>query len=247
MKIFACNYKSAILLIVTGCGFNYTFGQKAIYNAGYKEYKAVDSLRRYKPAAVKEAPLFYRPEEIDVWYPARINPGNRPLDYRYFLSLFERRANTFQDSVKYNGLADELMKHFTIAGGGTDMHIKTKSYKDARAIDGSFPLIIYMSSYNGMSYENVPLFENLASHGYIVVSISSIGRYPGNMTTKYPDALEQVKDAEFALRLLRTQNIDTSNIGVIGYSYGGVAAALSAMKDKSIKAVLSLDGSAMHY
>lgn len=98
-----------------------------------------------------------------------------------------------------------------------------------------------------MSYENVPLFENIASHGYVVVSITSVGRYPGNMTTKYPDVLEQVKDAEFAVNVLKEKHTDTSRIGVIGYSYGGLAAAILAMRNKFVKAVLSLDGSETHY
>ncbi len=33
-----------------------------------------------------------------------------------------------------------------------------------------------------MSYENLHLFEKLAGHGYIVACITSVGRYPGNMS-----------------------------------------------------------------
>jgi CarboxypepD_reg-like domain/Chlorophyllase len=145
---------------------------------------------------------------------------------------------------------DELQQHFTIATGSkSNTSVKTKSFLEATAVPGHFPLIIYLSSYNGMSYENIPLFENLASHGFIVLSISSIGRYPGNMTTRFPDVLEQVKDAEFACHLITKQNkdADTSKIAVIGYSYGGIAAALLAMKNRSVQAILSLDGSELHH
>ena len=220
-----------------------------IYAAGYREYKATDSSRRYKPGVANGSRLFYRPEEIDVWYPAKADAGSKPLTYKYFLSLFERRANSFQDSVKYTGLADELLQHFTVGTDGHQTNITTKSFPGVTPAPGHFPVIIYFSSYNGMSYENVPLFENLASHGYIVLSISSIGRYPGNMTLQYLDVIEQVKDAEFALRLTgeRDKNTDTTKLGIIGYSYGGVAAALLAMENKQVKAVLSLDGSEVHY
>ncbi|WP_426668958.1 carboxypeptidase-like regulatory domain-containing protein [Mucilaginibacter sp. McL0603] len=219
---------------------------KGIYRVGYREYKLKDTSRKYKPGVSKENALFFRPVEMDVWYPAKVSSNNSPLAFRFFVSLNERRANSFQDSIKYNGLTDELMQHFTIADKNSSGYSKTMSYPNAEEIKGRFPLIIYMAAYNGMSYENVPLFETLASNGYIVISISSIGRYPGNMTTKYPDVLEQVKDADFAVRHMDNKNIDTSKIGLIGYSYGGLAGILLSMHNQSVKAMLSLDGSEMH-
>ena len=56
-----------------------------------------------------------------------------------------------------------------------------------------------MTAFNGMSYENFSLFEALAKKGFIVVSISSIGRFPGDMTMKKADLMEQVNDAVAAL------------------------------------------------
>jgi hypothetical protein len=44
-----------------------------------------------------------------------------------------------------------------------------------------------MTAFNGMSYENFTLFESLAKKGFIVVSVSSIGRFPGDMTMKKAD------------------------------------------------------------
>ena len=100
------------------------------YNAGYRQYKATDSSRRYKPGAPKGTPLFYRPAEIDVWYPASGSRASQPIPYRYFLSLYERRANSFQDSVKYTGLADELLQHFTIGNDRSKASPETKSFLD---------------------------------------------------------------------------------------------------------------------
>jgi hypothetical protein len=48
-----------------------------------------------------------------------------------------------------------------------------------------------MTAFNGMSYENFALFEALANKGFVVVSISSIGRFPGDMTMKKADLMEQ--------------------------------------------------------
>lgn len=217
------------------------------YTAGYQEYKLTDSSRHYKSGAAKGNPLFFQPLEIDVWYPAQVAPNHTPLDYAYFVSLLERRANSFQDSVKYQGLSKELSLHFAMGNMPSGKAIKTRSFAGITPVKGNFPLIIYFSSMNGMSYENIPLFENLASHGYVVVAISSIGRYPGNMSTKFPDIMEQVADAEFALDFFKDKGIDTTKIGLAGYSYGGIAAIFMALKHPDIRTILSLDGSEKHY
>jgi CarboxypepD_reg-like domain/Dienelactone hydrolase family len=105
-----------------------------------------------------------------------------------------------------------------------------------------------MCAYNGMSYENLQLFEFLAAHGYIVACITSVGRYPGNMSTKPADLMEQVNDGYFVMNYLKPMAlIDSTKIGAIGYSWGGLAALLLSMKTPDVKAVLSLDGSEMHY
>jgi len=99
-----------------------------------------------------------------------------------------------------------------------------------------------------MSYENISLFEKLVSHGYVVACITSVGRYPGNMSTKNEDLMEQVWDGSFAVHLLKSwNNIDTNKIGLAGYSWGGLASLILALNQQDIRAILSLDGSEMHY
>jgi predicted acyl esterase len=97
---------------------------------------------------------------------------------------------------------------------------------------------------NAMSYENYPLFESLAKKGYVVASISSIGRYPGNMTMQLKDLREQIADAKFIKAYLMMHRICSGKAALIGYSWGGLAAILLAMEDPSAyRAVVSLNGS----
>jgi dienelactone hydrolase len=99
-----------------------------------------------------------------------------------------------------------------------------------------------------MAYENTRLFEDLAQKGYVVLSISSIGRYPGDMTMKKEDLMEQVQDACFAIKhLSRESNVNTAKVGIVGYSWGGLAGALLATKLKIAACVVSLDGSEFHH
>jgi hypothetical protein len=108
--------------------------------------------------------------------------------------------------------------------------------------------VVYLASYNGMGYENTHLFEDLASKGFIVVSINSIGRYPGDMTMKNADLIEQVIDADFAIKLLsKDEQVDTSKIGIVGYSWGGLAGAMLANRTPVATCLVSLDGSEFHH
>jgi uncharacterized protein YifE (UPF0438 family) len=105
-----------------------------------------------------------------------------------------------------------------------------------------------MTAFNGMSYENFALFEALAKQGFVVVSISSIGRFPGDMTMKKADLMEQVDDAVTALNVLK-QNpyIDVTKIGIVGYSWGGLAGVVLAGKVPGAHCLVSLEGSEFHH
>jgi len=223
-----------------------------LYKVGYQSIITIDSGRTYKPGISRSDKFYYRPVEIDIWYPA-INTGNKlPIQYGEFLNLLEQRSNRFQDDTIYKSLTTELVQYLGINLNIGDTSIltrlKTASYQNADALQEQFPLILYMSAYNGMSYENLNLFEWLSGHGFIVASITSVGRYPGNMSTKSGDLMEQVYDGYFVMNLLKSRaNVDSTKIGVIGYSWGGLAAFVLAIKTMDIKAVLSFDGSEMHY
>ncbi|MEP6465012.1 MAG: carboxypeptidase-like regulatory domain-containing protein [Parafilimonas sp.] len=223
------------------------------YAAGYKSIILKDSTRIYKPDTSEKDSLHFKPLEIDVWYPAVSGKGDdTAMNYLEFVKMLQERSNKFQNDTVFTGLTSELLQYININLQISDtsklLHLKTNSYKNAIPAEKHFPLIIYQCAYNGMSYENIPLFEQLASNGFIVACITSVGRYPGNMTTKAEDLMEQVYDGLFALHKLETDiNVDSTKIGVIGYSWGGLASLLMTMNDTNIKAYLSLDGSEMFY
>lgn len=234
-----------------------TFSQNVqtaqVYTAGYKNIVIIDSSRIYKPNSSLTNSLYFRPLEIDVWYPAVAQKLDADaMKYIEFVKLLQERSNRFQNDTVYNNLTSELVQYINVNLQISDtsklLNLKTNSYKNAFPFNKQFPLVIYQCAYNGMSYENIPLFEQLASNGFVVACITSVGRYPGNMTTKPEDLIEQVKDGFFAKQYLKTSsNIDSAKIGSIGYSWGGLSSLLMAMNDKNIKANLSLDGSEMFY
>jgi hypothetical protein len=168
------------------------------------------------------------------------------------LGLLESRANYYTASNAGNGITQQIAQYFCDGLQCSDsikvLNFKTQSYKNADPIENKFPLVIYLSAFNGMSYENFSFFEELAKKGFVVASISSIGRYPGDMTMKSEDLMEQVNDAIASLDNLKgSSNIDFTKIGIIGYSWGGLSGSILASKIQNAACLISFDGSEFHH
>jgi hypothetical protein len=244
-------YSLIISLLLISCSQTKTEKNES-YIAGFKTIHIVDKSRTYKPNTDTSDYLHYRPIDIDIWFPADSPAAVSNLSVRDLLGLLEQRANYYTASHAGDGITQQLAQYFCEGFKCSDstrlLNFKTNSFKNADASNGKFPLIIYMTAYNGMSYENFSLFEALAKHGFAVASISSIGRFPGDMTMKKADLMEQVYDAVSALDVLKQNpNIDFTKIGIVGYSWGGLAGAVLAGKIPNVSCLVSLDGSEFHH
>jgi dienelactone hydrolase family protein len=222
------------------------------YQAGFTTIHTTDTSRLYKPKTDTSDYLHYRPIDIDIWYPAFSSGADTQLLVCNLLALLETRANYYSASNIGNGVTAQLAQFFCQAFKCSDtsklLNFKTSSFKNAKAANGKFPLVIYMTAFNGMSYENFLLFEELSKQGFVVVSISSIGRFPGDMTMKKEDLMEQVNDAVISLNVLkRNPNIDFNKIGIVGYSWGGLAGAVLADKIPNVHCLVSYEGSEFHH
>jgi DNA-binding ferritin-like protein (Dps family) len=222
------------------------------YIAGFKIIQTKDSSRVYKPNTGATDYLHFRPIDIDLWYPANASTKDTSILFRNILGLLEKRANYYTASDAANGITQQIAQSICDAFKCSDstkvLNFKTQTFKNAKPVEDKFPLIIYLSAYNGMSFENFTLFEELAKKGFIVVSISSVGRFPGDMTMKNEDLMEQVKDAMATLNNLKeNSNIDFTKIGIIGYSWGGLSGAILASKIPNVACLISLDGSEFHH
>lgn len=222
------------------------------YYAGYKTIHSIDSARLYKPGVNIAHPLYYRPVDIDIWYPAAKPDLSTGMIYKDFLSLFVNRPNFYSDTIAPAGAINETAKAFCDMNKCSDstklLHYKSASYKNAKPAKGKFPLVIYLASFGSNGFENYTLFEALAQQGFVVVSINSIGRFPGTMTMKYDDAMQQVYDAMYSLNILsQFSYINFSKTGIVGYSWGGLAGCILAGKISNATCLVSLDGSEFHH
>ncbi|MGS2727526.1 carboxypeptidase-like regulatory domain-containing protein [Psychroserpens sp. BH13MA-6] len=244
--------KVLLSIVITFFLYEITSGQD--YNAGFKYFQLKDSTRIYKPDTKQDNELHYRPVDLDVWYPSTQN-NEKALKFGDLFGLFEQRANNYQDDQDYSGITQELAQfYFAELGLGTDsqklLDIETNSFLKLDPIKKKHPIVIYFAGFNGMGFENYKILEKLAQNGFLVVSIWSVGRYPGEMTNQKEDMLEQVYDAEFAIRYLKEKNVfnaDFTNLGLIGYSWGGMSSATFLKRNPNTKAFVSFDGTETHY
>jgi len=180
-------------------------------------------------------PLYDRSLTIEVWYPAVIPAGQKALEtYKSTLGLFNDPKRPL---IPYTFLGRAL--------------------RDAQPdrSEGKYPLVIVSHGYPGSRLLLSYLTENLASKGYIVVSIGHTESTYSDRAGFQSTLLNRSKDVLFVLNQMTAFSdqgskhflsgiVDTENTGIVGYSMGGygvlnVAGAGYSQKMDSTFATLS--------
>ncbi|MEM8579111.1 MAG: dienelactone hydrolase [Pseudomonadota bacterium] len=149
------------------------------------------------------APIYDRPLTVEVWYPAA-------------------------DGTEPGGTYTAFLRD-----GTTEVTLTGRAARDAApAAEGSFPLVVISHGYPGNRFLMSHLGENLASKGYVTVSIdhtdstySDQGAF-GSTLLNRPLDQRFVVDQMAALEGPLGAIIDADNVGVIGYSMGGYGALI---------------------
>ncbi|HYE56589.1 MAG TPA: hypothetical protein VD996_17190, partial [Chitinophagaceae bacterium] len=233
---------AASIILIHACA-----DKPANYVTGLKVYKEFDKSRKFD--TIESSAFHYRPVKIDVFYPSTELPGGTSaLSFADLMDMYEHRMN-------YNVSADSCRKVTRMlidaiapsAQLATVENLKTGIFRDLELPESKLPLIIYAAGMNGSSWENFILFDSLVRAGYVVAAISSVGLFPGFMSSP-ADLNEQVQDILFAKqKLSQLPFIDTSRIGLLSWSLGGSAITKAAMLSKDFKCLLSMDGTDIHY
>ena len=121
---------------------------------------------------------------------------------------------------------------------------------NATAADGTFPLVAFSHCHDCVRFSEETVAERLASHGFVVLAVDHTGNtiydhLAGHEETIGSDFLNvRAADIRFAIDQALTTPIvppiDTTRIGVVGHSFGGVTAGLVAQSDTRIRAALSI-------
>lgn len=157
-------------------------------------------------------PIYDRSLKVEVWYPSQLADGATEIvEYQEFMG-------TARDSLR-------PLIPFTFKG---------RASRDAVpfATEGPFPLLVVAHGYVGSRYLMTYLTENLASKGYVVVSIDHTDSTFKDASAFHSTLLNRAKDISFVINQMADLGktdannflsgmVDDGNIGIIGYSMGG--------------------------
>ncbi len=123
-----------------------------------------------------------------VWYPAEIPPGKAPVSYC---------ENAYEISRALTGptrLPSFLFDHLALT--------KTSSYRDAEIANGKerFPVVIFSHAYWGSVSQCTALMQELASHGYVAVSVGHAYETPYLIQADGHVRAFDPRNEEFSLR-----------------------------------------------
>ncbi|MDO4259999.1 MAG: hypothetical protein Q4C87_10835 [Actinomycetaceae bacterium] len=220
------------------------------HSVGFRQQTFIDDSREER---LSEDPKDKRTLKVAIYYPAE-----------------SASAPAASLPTGYFGvpIANELNIHGPMRDGAISLFddharlIKTHSHPSVPVHNQAHPIIFYSPSYSPIPEDNVPLAEELASHGYIVVATNH--PYTSSQTpylvsllegVQENDALvtERAKDLSFLLDKMTGENalpsspffgkIDLNTVGVIGYSFGAATAVETVASDPRFDAAVAIDGS----
>jgi hypothetical protein len=191
-----------------------------------------------------------RPLRLMMWYPARIGTG-RPMRFGDYLDpsvrgdpLPEAYLTYLEDRDRdvgrrqFSPASDSLLELLSAVPVGGRM--------DASPAPGRHPLVLHSLGRNDWQQESVPLWEYVASHGYVVVVVPQLGRSleAAGLAFVADDQRLQARDLSAALAAVAPVPwIDRSRIAVLGHSSGGVSGLFLAESHPEVDLIVGLDAS----
>jgi predicted dienelactone hydrolase len=179
-------------------------------------------------ATETEIPLYDRPLTIEVWYPAIIPEG-------------EAEIVEYEDVLGIATNPNRPITPFTFLG---------RALQDAEpdASGGAYPLVIVSHGYPGSRLMMSYLTENLASKGYVVVSIAHTESTFSDANAFTSTLVNRALDVLFVLDELAAMGaadsnsflaglVDADNTALVGYSMGGYGSLNAAGAGYSEQAV----------
>ncbi|OPA73617.1 Platelet-activating factor acetylhydrolase plasma/intracellular isoform II [Paenibacillus selenitireducens] len=199
---------------------------------------------------------------VQIWYPTENSNNNKsealfPKDKE----MFKKYIQTYSNSLNLPDFVFDYWKYS-----------RTNSYENVEILPSTSPYPLVLLSH-GMGTSRVlhaSQAENLASHGFIVVTIDHTYStfatiFPDGRVTDYKTKMTTIddrrkigniwtQDVEFVINQIEKLNsgaiesqfkgkIDLNNIGVMGHSFGGATAFNTTYLDHRIKAEINMDGS----
>ncbi|MGF6354756.1 putative dienelactone hydrolase [Paenibacillus sp. 4624] len=199
---------------------------------------------------------------VQIWYPTENRDNNKseflfPKDKE----MFKKYIQTYSNSLNLPDFVFDYWKYS-----------KTNSYENVEILPSTspYPVVLLSHGMGTSRFLHASQAENLASHGYIVVTIDHTYStfatiFPDGSVTDYRTKMKTVderrkigkiwtQDVEFVIDQIEKLNsgaiesqfqgkIDLNHMGAMGHSFGGATAFNTTYLDNRIKAGINMDGS----
>jgi dienelactone hydrolase/predicted negative regulator of RcsB-dependent stress response len=236
---------SAVVTVSAQSGpiFHFT-EQPGPHAVGLRVVEQYDYARTYRPLTDDLGKPYRgeraRPLQTLIWYPAQKSTA-RSMTVGDYTALAPTETSFGKPNL------DPEFKQWIDAMKPT-LATTMWSVRDAPALSGRFPVVIYAPSFSAMSWENADLCEYLASHGYVVLASPDMGATTRGMTGDLAGVNAQAGDISFLIGYAQTlPNTDMAALAVGGFSWGGISNLIAASRDNRIDALFALDGSMRYY
>jgi dienelactone hydrolase len=225
------------------------------HGVGFRAVAATDATRTWKtPTDYRGRPrpdFGNRPIQVSIWYPAEASSVARSMTYGDYVELLAWEIGAAKPGAGAGKTAREQFQRMsglpvTAESIGEFEKLwgaKVRAIRDAKPAPGKFPVLISAPGQGYPAFDNSVMAEFLASHGFVVIASPSMGPDGRDMPDS-PLAIDaETRDLEFLAGFVQAlPQADTDRIAVIGFSLGGAPAALFALRNARVKALVSLDG-----
>lgn len=231
------------------------------YGVGYMTRHELDYSRTFRPKydyfGNPTTEEIARPLALSIWYPTSDPGAGRPLKVKEYYdaaateTVFDEPDQATLDASLLE-LSRILTMEFRVADedrAGVAVRLdslfssQTPAREGAPPAEGTFPLVLHLPGYNASPSHHYPLFEYLASHGYVVVAIPNMGAQSRNIDHEGMSMEVQARDLEFAFALARElAYVDAGRVATTGMSWGGMSNVLFGSRNSYVDAVVTFDG-----
>jgi hypothetical protein len=220
------------------------------HRVGFRVIETSDPSRTFfgladEPFALHPKPA--RPLQIQVWYPAQPAAGAVPMRHREYWALAERLGGVTEASSERRAAVRgqlEQMLRFVAQGPVSDAEIASyldrerPVVRDAPAEPGRFPLLLSQPA-----RFDAAISEHLASHGYVVAAVDSLGAGAVALDASRASLEEVAGDLEYLLGIMRADpEVDPGRAGAVEFGMVVAPTLLLQMRHQHLDALVSLDG-----
>lgn len=196
-----------------------------------------------------------RPIQISIWYPAAAAASGTEQTFGDYLPLLGWPIGAGEKGAQERAEAElKFIQGVTPAAGPPDpavlgrfLKTEIRARKYAAPAPGRFPVLVYAPGSGYPAFDNSVLFEFLASQGIVIIAAPSAGPDAKRIGEDLESLEAQTRDMEFLIGHVQGwPQADPERIFCAGYSGGGIPAVLAAIRNRRVKAVISLDGTIAH-